>query len=397
MIRRLARRCIPLDADQLCAEAQRRTGLEDFGEPPIEPGLSILVNSLATEAELHPLGRFLIRVHLRGLLETRLRLIDAWKKNAEEIASVRIKRPVFIVGMPRSGSTYLHELLSENPGYRAPRVWEVMFPIGSRDEKDVEKRVRKAEFCLWCFRKLAPRADAVYPMRAMTPHECVALQSYTFLSEEFISTCHIPTYEAFLHSTDLTPVYRFEKRFLQYMQLGMPGKRWVLKSPDHVYGLERLLDVFPDACIIQTHRNPVEVLKSSADLTRVLRGLYGPPGDPDEVRLREARILAEGAERFVQFRDAHPELAERIIDVRYTDLIAEPMATVRRICEGVGTPVTDCLVERVQSMASNRTRYTGPRASAQTATLGLDRTLGLRFERYCHRFGVPFQETDLCK
>jgi len=178
MIRRLARRCIPLDADQLCAEAQRRTGLEDFGEPPIEPGLSILVNSLATEAELHPLGRFLIRVHLRGLLETRLRLIDAWKKNAEEIASVRIKRPVFIVGMPRSGSTYLHELLSENPGYRAPRVWEVMFPIGSRDEKDVEKRVRKAEFCLWCFRKLAPRADAVYPMRAMTPHESGSAELY---------------------------------------------------------------------------------------------------------------------------------------------------------------------------------------------------------------------------
>jgi hypothetical protein len=128
-----------------------------------------------------------------------------------------------------------------------------------------------------------------------------------------------------------------------------------------------------------------------------LRGLYGPEGEADEIRLREARVLAEGAERFVHFRDAHPELAERIIDVRYTDLIKEPMATVRRVCEGVGTPVTDCLVERVQTMASNRSRYAGPRASAQTASLGLDRALGLRFERYCNRFGVPFQEADLCK
>src|SRR4051812_28495516 len=112
LTRKIARRFIPLDAEALCAEAQRRTGLQDFGEPPIEPGLSILVNSLTTEAELHPMGRFLIRVHLRGLLETRLRLIAAWKEQAEQIEAIRIKRPVFIVGMPRSGSTYLHELLS---------------------------------------------------------------------------------------------------------------------------------------------------------------------------------------------------------------------------------------------------------------------------------------------
>jgi len=273
-----------------------------------------------------------------------------------------------------------------------------MFPVGSnRDQSDADRRIRKAEFCLWWFRKLAPRADAVYPMRAMTPHECVAIHSYTLMSEEFISTCHIPAYEEFLHGADLTPAYLFQKRFLQYLQLDSPGKRWVLKSPDHVYGLEQLLKVFPDASIIQTHRNPVEVLKSSADLTRVLRGLYGPAGDPEEVRLREARVLAEGAERFIQFRDSHPELAGRIIDVRYTDLIADPMATVRRICEGVRTPMTQLMRERVQSMASSRSRYHGPRASAEPVSLALDRALGLRFERYCSRFGLPFEEADLSR
>jgi hypothetical protein len=393
----IARTLVKLDSESLCKAAQRRTGLWDFGNPPIEPALSILLKSLESEAELHPLGRLLISIHLRGILETRLSLVERWKGKAARMAEAQIKKPIFIVGMPRSGSTYLHELLAENPGYRAPRVWEVMFPVGARnrDASDDQRRIRKAAFCLWWFRKLAPRADAVYPMRATTPHECVAIHSYTLLSEEFISTCRIPTYEAYLHGTDLTAAYLWQRKFLQYLQLDSPGQRWVLKSPDHVYGLEQLLAVFPDAYIIQTHRNPVEVLKSSADLTRVLRGLYGRAGDPDEIRLREARILAEGAERFVQFRDAHPELGGRIIDVRYTDLIADPMATVQRICEGVRTPMTDGIAQRVRHMASTRARYCGPRASAQPANLGLDEATGLRFERYCSRFGVRFSEADV--
>ena len=145
-----------------------------------------------------------------------------------------------------------------------PRVWEVMFPIatGSQAPKEVDPRVRKAEASLWWFRRLAPGADSVYPMRAWTPHECVAIHSYTLLSEEFVSTCHIPTYEAFLHTADLGPTYLWQKRFLQYLQLGCSNRRWVLKSPDHVYGLDKLLTVFPDAVIIQTHRNPVQVVMS---------------------------------------------------------------------------------------------------------------------------------------
>jgi hypothetical protein len=395
---RIARNLLKLDSESLCKDACHRTGLTDFGNPPVEPALSILLKSLENEADLHPLGRLLIRIHLRDLLETRLRLVERWKGKERSLAAARIEKPIFIVGMPRSGSTYLHELLAENPGYRAPRVWEVMFPVGATEPSraDEQARARKAAFCLWWFRKLAPRADAVYPMRAMTPHECVAIHSYTLLSEEFISTCRVPTYEAFLRGRDLTPVYRWQKQFLQYLQVDSPGQRWVLKSPDHVYGLEQLLTVFPDACIIQTHRNPVEVLKSSADLTRVLRGLYGRAGDADEIRRREARVLAEGAERFIQFRDSHPELGGRIIDVRYTDLIAEPMATVRRICEGVCTPMTNGLAERVQQIASNRGRYTGPRASAHPMSLALDKTIGMRFERYCSRFGVRFSEAELC-
>jgi hypothetical protein len=372
--------------------------LEQFGSPPLEPGLSILLNSLEHEANLHPLGRFLMRIHLRDLLETRLRLAEAWRGRSEALSAVRIEKPVFIIGMPRSGSTFLHELLAEDADNRAPRVWEVMFPVAAAQgaRRNRERCIRKAEACLWWFRRLAPQADSVYPMRALTPHECVAIQSLTFLSEEFVSTCSVPAYEAFLHSADLTPAYAWERRFLQHLQLDWPARRWVLKSPDHVCWLEALFSVFPDAFVVQTHRNPLEVLKSSTQLTRVLRGLYGPPGDHEEVRSREARLLARRTERFIRFRDQHPKLADRFIDVKYSELVANPMATVRRIYEQFDTPLSAEAAERMQHLASARSRYRGHRASAQPAGLKPETVVEAgQFERYCSRFGLPFQEAGL--
>lgn len=396
--REVGRRLWPLNTGRLCAAAKQKTGLKDFGLPSLEPALSILVQSLEEQANLHPLGRLLIRLHLLELLEVRLQLTDLWREDWGTLDATPLEKPIFIVGMPRSGSTFLHELLAQDPAHRAPRVWEVMFPAGGpqRRLRERQRRLRQAEFCLWCFRRLAPGADRVYPMRANTPHECVAIHSYTFLSEEFVSTCRIPSYEAFLHDTDLTPAYQWEKRFLQHLQLDGPPKRWVLKSPDHVYGMEELFTVFPDASIIQTHRNPIEVLKSSADLTRVLRGLYGHPEPSQELRAREARVLAEGTERFIAFRDRHPELADRFIDVKYSELIAEPVAAVRRIYRALEVPLTEVAADRMHQLAAARSRYRGPRASGQAARMGLGTSLeAQRFERYCSRFGLAFQKADL--
>jgi len=273
----------PLDGEELCAKARRRAGLENFGNPPLQPALSILTKSLEQEADLHPLGRFLMRVHLRDLLETRLRLVQAWRTQQAALETSCIEQPIFIIGMPRTGSTFLHELLAQDPGNRAPRLWEVMFPLPVSGRRKPDPRVGKAAACLWWFRRLAPKADSVYPMRAETPQECVAIQGYTLLSEEFVSTCRVPSYEAFLHAADLRPAYTWEKRFLQYLQLSGSQKRWILKSPDHVMGLEALFAVFPDALTIQTHRNPLAVVESSIQLTQVLQRLYARPGDPGQL------------------------------------------------------------------------------------------------------------------
>ncbi|PWU11234.1 MAG: hypothetical protein C5B50_23635 [Verrucomicrobia bacterium] len=386
-----------LDGTTLCAEARRRTGLEDFGEPPVEPGLSVLVQSLENEAALRPRGRFLLRSHLRGLLEMRLKLAEYWRDKLDSLESMPVTRPVFIAGMPRSGSTFLHELLAEDPEHRAPRVWEVMLPLDAVGGRRAEARaIRKTEACLWCFRKLTRRADAVYPMRAQTPHECVAIHSYTFLSQEFVVTCRIPSYAAFLQSADLIPAYQWEKRFLQHLQLERQSRRWVLKSPDHVHGLAALFAVFPDALIIQTHRNPAEVVKSSADLNSVLLGLYGAPGDPAQLQVQETRVLAETTERFLRFRDTHPELADQFIDVRYADLVSDPVGSVRRIYDRIESPFTQETANRLRSLAANRFRYRGRRASAEPDVVKVATALETaRFERYCTRFQLPFEKAEL--
>jgi hypothetical protein len=339
-----------------------------------------------------------MHLHLKDLLETRLRLAALWHNQSEALAASPIERPIFITGMPRSGSTFLHELVAEDPGNRAPRVWEVMFPVpevrGRQPLRD--GRIARSAACLWWFRRLAPKADAVYPMRSCTPHECVAIHSYSFLSEEFISTCRVPSYESFLRNSDLRLAYAWERRLLQHFQLGCPTRRWVLKSPDHAHSLDELFAIFPDALIVQTHRHPLEVLNSACQLAQVLHRLYGKPGNHEEVMAHESKVLAEGLRRLIRFRDSHPELEERFVDVRYNELVADPLTVIRRVYQQFRLPLSEVAAERMRRLAAARTRYPKPRASSALRGLGSHAVAELfRFEQYCARFGVSSQRPQL--
>ena len=272
-----------------------------------------------------------------------------------------------------------------------------MFPVprGGEPPNKVDPRVREAEAALWWFRRLVPGADSVYPLRAWTPHECVAIHSYTLLSDQFVSTCHVPTYEAFLHMADLTPVYRWQRRFLQYLQLGCSNTRWVLKCPDHVYGLDKLLAVFPDAQIIQIHRHPVDVLRSQIQLTKVLAKLFARPEEPDQLKKREARKIEEIVNCITRFRDAYPQLAGQFIDVNYSELVSDPLAVVCRIYQKLDIQLTEVAAERVRRMASSRSRYRRHDDGTTVADLGLDGAADThRFEGYCSRFGITWQRSE---
>jgi hypothetical protein len=207
-----------------------------------------------------------------------------------------------------------------------------------------------------------------------------------------VSTCRVPGYESFLRQADLTPAYEFERRFLQHLQCDQPDRQWVLKSPDHAYGLKELFEIFPDALIIQTHRNPLEVLKSSMHLTEVLHSLYARP-DRERIAAREPGVLGGALDRFVDFRDAHPELAGCFIDVRYQEIAKDPLAVVRRIYETFGLPLTATALERMQALAAHRSRYGHHRKPAQPGDFTKEAAADLpRFERYSARFKVGWQQ-----
>jgi hypothetical protein len=208
--------------------------------------------------------------------------------------------------------------------------------------------------------------------------------------------CRVPAYEAFLRKANFSPAYAWQKRFLQYLQLSYPTKQWILKSPDHVHTLEHLLTVFPDAVVIQTHRNPLEVLKSSMHLTEVLERTFARADDRSQIRKREARNLVEHMEGITSFREAHPELDGRFIDVKYHELISNPLTVVRQIYQRLDMLLTKMAAERMQRLASRRSRYKGCRGDRKPADCELDGTIDRhRLEAYCSRFGIPCQHSEL--
>jgi hypothetical protein len=269
---------------------------------------------------------------------------------------------------------------------RAPLAWEIMSPLSEGTRRDIRRTAR----CLWWFRRMAPEADSVHPLRATTPHECVAIHSYSLLSRAFTAMFRVPTYEAFLDAVDLTPAYEWEKRFLQHLQWGRLEKRWVLKAPDHIFHLDALLRVFPDAVIIQTHRSPLEVIESSSRLIQVLQRVFARPQARRETALREVRRLAEGLDRITEFREEHPQFADRFVDVNYAELVSDPQGTVRRLYRQLDLRLSYGAFERVASLAMSRTRYGPGRTRCRLADFGIDPATAVReFANYRGRFGTP--------
>ena len=226
----------------------------------------------------------------------------------------------------------------------------------------------------------------------MSVWRSTVIHSYPRNSFRLVTSQHT---RRFLHAADLAPIYRWQKRFLQHLQLSCPNRRWVLKSPDHVYGLDKLLKVFPDATIIQIHRNPVDVLRSQIQLTKVLGGLFAHPEEPDQLGKREARKIEEMVDQITRFRDARPQLAGRFIDVNYRELVSDPLAVVRRIYQQLDIQLTKVVTERIQCMALNRSRYRRRDDSSSLADLELDGAADThRFAGYCSRFGIPLQHSE---
>lgn len=377
-----------LGREELLAAAQASTGLSDFGPASFQEGLTVLLNSLEDEARLTTIGRVAARRRIINLLETRLRLLD-YRKHHPDVAAQHIRSPIFVLGLPRTGTTVLYGMLASDPRLRSPASWEVARPFPPPHDADMSTDPRIAatakEFDQ--FRRLVPGIDQIHPLGATLPQECLALQAPEFTSYEYPTTFQVPGYWAWLREQDLRPAYEFERCFLQHLQSGYARERWLLKTPAHLMWLDTLLEVFPDALLVHTHRNPTQVLASVSSLMFTLRSAMSDGVDPAAVGAEHFEAWAWGLDRTMAVRNGLA--ADRVIDVHYRDTVSDPVGTVRRIYDHFGIEMTAAAEAGVTAyLAANpRDKHGAHRYSLEE--FGLDRTaVNDRFAEYRERFDV---------
>ena len=341
----------PLHADQLIQLAQHQTGLQDFGETAFIGPLTCLLHSYSTESALSVVGRNATRWDIVRFLSNLL-LIQAAETQHSEMAAAPIRQPVFITGLPRSGTTFLHRLMMMDEASRAPAVWETIAP--SPTTGSAAQRIARVARQLKAFEWLAPEFRALHPLEATSPQECSEITAHVFRSLRFDTTHEIPSYSAWLDADVMRnlPAYRFHKRFLQYLQY-QDGfdRRWVLKCPDHLFALEAIRVVYPDARLVFVHRDPIKVLLSQARLTEVLRKPFTRKLDPRSLGPMESRRWLDGAKRMIRAGD-DAGFSESVCHVHHLDLISDPVSTVEAVYRHFGMHLSDNVAAAMAAYAA---------------------------------------------
>lgn len=383
-----------LDANLLLADAERTTGLFDWGgdeafEGSFRPLFAAMVDSLVNEARLTQAGLRGAELRLRAMAEMRLRFIGD-RKRWPAIVSERIVKPIVILGLPRAGSTFLHSLMAQDPANRHPQTWEMLLPSPPPEPASYasDPRIQQAQRLLGAMGLERPEVTSLHPYGARQPEECHLLMELMALGDCLPALWRMPSFNRLRAGIDLREGYRLHRMALQNLQHRYRGERWVLKNPGHVFYLDHLLAVYPDAQIIQTHRDPAKVIPS---VTAVLLAMRQANSDQDfsgeKIALGNLNAFASGLTQAMEFR-LRPGMDEHFHDVHFRALIAEPIDTVREIYRRFGLHLTSDAVERMQRWLaaddshSAKTRYT-------LAQYGLDEArIDDQFSRYMAHYGI---------
>lgn len=384
----------PIVADELLEQACRQTGLSDFGDEGFLPPLHVLVRSIRDEARLNPIGRMIIRGRFLGILASKLRAREAMRQHPE-ILELPIRAPIVIAGLQRTGTTMLHRLIAADPRIRALASWEALNPAPKEPTKPTrtrgaDPRVRQAVLAERGLAYMAPDFFAIHPVEANAPEEEIILLDQSFLSTSAEATMRVPSYATWLEHQDHLPAYRGLKRMLQYLQWQRPNERWVLKTPHHLEFLDPLLEVFPDATVVQTHRDPLKTSASFFSMVTHARGIFSDNVDPSEVAEHWLRKVERMVNRAMGTRERRRD--EGFVDVSYYDLIGDPVAEVSRIYEQSGWRLTEGARAKIEaSQKRNRKNRHGMHRYA-LEDFGLsEREVEPRLAAYRARFGIPHE------
>lgn len=375
-----------LEVESLLGDASHDTGLSDWGGDAFREPLAVLLKALREEARLTPAGQASIRHKLLRHAANRLRIQDAWKRHAE-IHDVRVERPVFVVGLPRSGTTHMHKFLAINPAYRALQFWEMALPAPESFARS--ERIAQTEEIIAEMYSVAPTAKAIHFMAPTEPHECHELFENDFVSRLHDPFYRIPTYAAWLDQHDFEGTYRYHRLQLQMLTSQSPGARILLKDPLHIFDMEALFKVYPDARIIVMHRDPLKTVPSFCSLAFTVRRARSDQANPHEVGKQILEKLQRGITKLMQFRRTNAARAGQFCDVHYDDLMADPIGVARRVGDTFDARVTTEAADRMQRWLDEHPqnkhgvhRY-GPEEFGLT-----ERDVRSAFAEYCSTYDV---------
>jgi hypothetical protein len=376
-------RSTPMIAADLIDTAKRRCGIDHFGEGELFEALSRLLESCQDEARLNLIGKVALKVDVLETLCARLKM-ERDRQLYPNISRQEIREPLFIVGLPRSGTSVLHRLLAADPEHRAPLMWEVRSP-SPPTRVDEKRRIQRATQSCNFFNWLVPTFRYVHTVGAEVPQECVSLMTPTFLSDQFDAMYYVPSYRRWFFRQDLRPAYEYHRRFLQHLQFRHTARRWILKAPTHMFATPALLSVYPDALFVQTHRSPVDSMASVSSLVTILRSAFSDVVDPITVGREAIHYWSETMDKFLSERD---RLADnRICDIKYDDIRRDPIGTVRQIYDYFGWSLSREAEQRMRALVASQAKRQSANHRYDLSQFGFSAEEVLHaFAPYCERF-----------
>jgi Sulfotransferase family len=361
---------------------------EDLAGEEVAGPLDELLRACAEEADLSMVGRLSLRWDTLRLLRNLARM-RAEEARTSAILEEEIAAPLVITGLPRSGSTFFHRLLGADPAMVAPLCWQTMYPYPDPRERRDQRAVR-VERQLRQFAWFAPELNSVHPLDSFAPQECTEITSQVFQSLRFETVYRVPRYKAWLQAHGHAAAYRFHKRFLQHLRHQGQRGRWVLKCPDHVFALDALRAVYPDARVVFLHRDPLRVLPSVARLTEILRAPFTRRLDRREIGRMVVEDWVRGAALMLREARAPSFPPEQVLHLRYRDLAQRPLETVARLYRHFDLPLEPAALAAMQTLVAARPRGGYGENRYSFAAHGIDPDeLRARFADYVGLFGVP--------
>jgi hypothetical protein len=384
---------VPLDADSLLQSAMRSTGLSDFGADDWRKPFEILVRAMDEEADLNLMGRLRTRSELLQLLEARLQVEDTYKRHPE-IDEERIAQPIIIVGQGRSGTSLLQNMLSANPDNGVIMSWEAMFPCPPPEAATyrTDPRIARAHRLIDQWNRVTPNLPSMHEFAGHVPMECCQILALNFMAPSwFGSLGQTPSYDAYMASGDPEPALRYHRRVLKLLQWRNPRRQWVLKDPMHLDRFASILKVYPDACFVWPHRDPVRAMASVVNLLGTLQ--WGRSDHPFKGGSFEYVLNPEYAARRL---DAAIDRIEagvvpraQFFSLLYADLVARPLETVSAMYRHFGIAIGEPARKAMQRYIDEHPRDARPAHHVAAGSDAVRQRERAAFKRYQDYFGIP--------